>query len=200
MTKKEAKFVELVKSNCSAFGVKCVLKDVKYLKISNSIRCSGYFDDGDSVNPVLAVATNRKDWLEILVHEYCHFTQWIDQIPLWEKAATSLYYVDKWLEGNSVRNIQKHIGVARDLELDNEKRSVEMIKQHNLNIDVDHYIRKANAYVQFYNYLGKSRRWCKPGNSPYTNERVIAAMPNNFRMRYSKLSKKVEKLFINENI
>ena len=197
MTQKEKNFIEWVKDQCFEYGVKCMLKNVKYLKLSGNIKCSGYFD---SEVPELVVAINRKDWIEILVHEYCHLTQWVEKIPLWDKSATSLAKVDDWLGGQEVRGISRHLGIARDLELDNEKRAVALIREWDLKVDVEHYIKKANAYVQFYNYMGISRRWSKPGNSPYSNENLINEMPDKFNMNYKKMSKKVEKVFKQENI
>jgi phosphorylcholine metabolism protein LicD len=197
MTQKELNFIEFVKHQCFEYGVKCRLKNVTYVKLSGNIKCSGYFD---SEVPELVVAMNRKDWIEILVHEYCHLTQWVDNIPLWNKSAVSLEKIDVWLSGGEVRGINRHLGVARDLELDNEKRSVALIREWGLKVDVEHYIQKANAYVQFYNYMGISRRWSKPGNSPYSNENLINEMPDKFNMNYKKMSKKVEKVFKQENI
>lgn len=198
MTRQEMNFVQWVKEQCKPYGVKCSLRKVKYLRLSGNIKCSGFFEGGDT--PMLAVSMNRADWIEILVHEYCHLTQWVDGIELWDKADVSLVKVDDWLSGKNVRNIDKHLAVARDLELDNEKRSVALIKEWGLNVDLDCYIKKANAYIQFYNHLGKTRRWSKPSNSPYGNMNIYNAMPTNFRMRYSKMSKKVEDLFVKENI
>jgi hypothetical protein len=154
MTRKEMNFVQWVKEQCKPHGVKCSLRKVKYLRLSGNIKCSGFFEGGDT--PMLAVSMNRADWIEILVHEYCHLTQWVDGIELWDKADVSLVKVDDWLSGKNVRNIDKHLAVARDLELDNEKRSVALIKEWGLNVDLDCYIKKANAYIQFYNHLGKT--------------------------------------------
>ena len=199
-TDKEERFVRWVKKQCRKHGVKCKLKNVSYLRLSGSIRCSGYFDDAASDSPTLVVAMNRPDWIEILVHEYCHLTQWIDQKSIWTKAGDSLPHVDEWLSGVEVPDIDYHLGIARDLELDNEKRSVALIRKWGLNVNVDRYIQKANAYIQFYNYLGKTRRWSRPDNSPYGNETVLKAMPTNFRMNYKKMGKRLEKIFETENI
>jgi hypothetical protein len=124
----------------------------------------------------------------------------VDKISLWDKSANSLDKIDEWLSGKDIKNIKRHLGIARDLELDNEKRSVELIQEWGLNVDVEHYIQKANAYVQFYNYMAISRRWSKPGNSPYSNETLISEMPVTFTMRYKKLSKRLETIFKQENI
>jgi hypothetical protein len=99
-----------------------------------------------------------------------------------------------------VKNIEYHLGIVRDLELDNEKRTVALIQRWDLDVDIDHYIKKANAYIQFYNYMGKTRRWSNPTNAPYGNKNLIDVMSNKFDMNYKRLSKRVEKVFVNENI
>ena len=200
MTDKEIRFVKWVKKQCRMYGVKCSLRNVKYLRLSGNIKCSGYFDDTTDKKPALVVSMNRPDWLEILVHEYCHLTQWAEGIDLWEKAGESLAVMEDWLGGKEVKDIDYHLGMARDLELDNEKRSVELMKRWGLDVDLDNYIRKANAYIQFYNYLGKTRRWSNPQNAPYGNQNVVNEMPNTFRMNYKRMSKRLVKLFENENI
>ena len=197
MTNKEIRFVKWVKKQCRKHKVKCDLRNVKYLRLSGNIKCSGYFDD---TKPVLVVSMNRKDWIEILVHEYCHLTQWAEGIPLWEQAGDSLAVMEEWLGGKDVPDIDYHLGIARDLELDNEKRSVELLCRWGLDVDIDYYIQKANAYIQFYNYMGKTRRWSNPQNSPYGNPNVVKEMPKTFRMNYKRMSKRIEKVFINEKI
>ena len=145
---------------------------------------------------------NRPDAMQILVHEYCHLTQWVDQCEIWVHS-TNYQSHDKlyrWLAGEDIKDIEQAIAICRDIELDNEKRSVKMIKKFNLDIDIDLYIKKANAYIQFYNYLLISRRWCKPSNTPYKNNVLVEAMPIKFNMDYKKLSKKLLKIFEEENI
>jgi hypothetical protein len=87
-----------------------------------------------------------------------------------------------------------------DLELDNEKRSVKLIGKYNLSIDKESYVKKANAYLYFYHWMRKTRRWCSPNNPPYRNKNIVAAMPTTFRGKYDKLPKRFEKLFEQENI
>ena len=196
-TKDQLKFIEFVKTECKKHNFKCSLRNVKYVKLSKEIRCSGWFDETDRE---LVVSMNRPDWIEILAHEYSHLTQYVDKIPLWQKSIESLNKVDEWFEGKKIRNIDRHLGYCRDLELDNEKRTVKLIKKFKLSVDLDNYVRKANSYVQFYNYLKISRRWCKPENSPYKNKRLLSAMPNKFNMNYKKLPIRIEKIFREENI
>jgi hypothetical protein len=75
-----------------------------------------------------------------------------------------------------------------------------MIKDWGLSIDVERYTKRANAYLQFYNWMKQTRKWSKPNNTPYSNKRIVAAMPANFRMNYDKLPKRLEKLYKEENI
>jgi len=185
-------FVDHVKRECRRKGIKFDLRPCKYVKMSESIKCSGWFD---TENMALVVAGKHSMALDVLVHEYGHFTQWDENIPIWNAADVSMGYVDEWLAGTEVRNIKKWLGLSRDLELDNEKRSVALIKKFDLPIDTKEYTRKANAYVQFYNWMYYSRRWCKPTNSPYKNSTVLDAMPDKFNMNYKTLSYKVYKAF-----
>lgn len=197
-TRKEKEFIEFVKSECKELGVKCELKNTKYVKV-DGIPCSGFFEDGkDEVR--LVCAMNKKNAFEILVHEYCHMTQWNEGIKIWKTSSTALSKISEWLEGKPVRNIKNAIQKAIDLELDNEKRAVKIIKAWDLNIDTKSYIKKANAYLQFYQYMLVSRKWSKPNNSPYTNKNIVELMPANFRLDYTKLSAKRLKAYKTENI
>jgi hypothetical protein len=196
-TKKEQKFIDHVKTVCKIYGVKCSLRNSKYVKMDGNVRCAGWFDEEV---PELVVAMNRPDWIEILSHEYSHLTQYVEQIPLWKQAEVSLGKVWEWLDGKNCKDIDKHISVARDLELDNEKRSDKVIKTFDLKVNIDEYIKKANAYVNFYNWMRLTRKWSNPNNSPYKNENVRNAMSTKFNMKYDKLPARIEKVFREENI
>jgi hypothetical protein len=191
-------FIKHVKQECKKHNIKCVLKNTKTVKLTDdNDRCSGYFDEES-----LVVAMNRPDALQILVHEYCHLTQWVEQCDSWvtsvkNESHDKLY---RWLAGEDIKDIKKAISICRDLELDNEKRAIKMIKRFNLPIDIDIYIKKANAYVQYYNYLPISRKWCSPKNSPYKNNRLVELMSSKFNMNYNKLTKRLLKAFTEENI
>lgn len=191
-TKNDLAFINFVKAECKELGVKVDLRPSKYVKLDKNIQCSGWFD---SANKELVVAMNRPDALSILVHEYCHVTQWIEGIDLWVKSDNAISKVDQWLGGKRIHHIDKHLAIARDLELDNEKRAVRMIRKWKLNINVDDYIRKANAYVHFYNWIRHTRKWSKPANSPYSNSHVLSRMSTRFNMQYMRLTPHVEAAF-----
>ena len=185
------KFVKHVRSECKKHGIKFLLKRSKYVIVSKSIRCSGWFD---SEAKELVVAGQKRNWLATLVHEYGHLTQWLEQCKEWV-AAEGIDNIDDWLNGKEIKNPRKALARTRDLELENEKRSVRIIKEWNLPIDIKDYTRRANAYVQFYNYIFYTRRWCTPKNSPYRNPKVYKFMPSVFKMNYKKMSDKYKKIF-----
>jgi hypothetical protein len=187
-----------VKGHCKEVGIKCDIRPVKYLVLSGNIRCSGYFCEETMK---LVVAGKSKDWLGILTHEYAHLTQWQDKSTnIWKTGSTGVTHLDDWLGGKKIRSIKNAIEWSRDLELDNEKRSVKLIKKWKLPIDLNDYIKKANAYIQFYNWMRYSKRWSRPGNAPYSNKAIYEAMPPNFRMNYKKMSDKYLKLYKEQNI
>lgn len=185
-------FIKYVKAECEARGIKLKLKRTNYILATKSIRCSGYFDEQVGE---LVVAKNNPCWLEVLVHEFAHLTQWVDNCKEWRNLGDSIDKVDNWLAGKKVKYIKKALGRVRDLELDNEKRSIKIIKDWNLPIDVKEYTRKANAYIQFYNWMYFTRRWCSTKNSPTRNPEVYKQMPSIFRMDYKVMSEKYIKIF-----
>ena len=104
-------------------------------------------------------------------------------------------HIEEWLSGKPKRNIKKWMALSRELELDNEKRSVQLIKDFNLPINTRKYTQSANAYVLFYNWMLTSRKWCKPGNTPYSNKTILNACSSKFNMRYDQLSAKMQSAF-----
>ena len=197
-TKKDLKFIAHVKEVCKLHNIYCDLRPTKTVRYSPGIRCSGWFD---SVGRKLVVAMNDPGSLGVLAHEYCHLTQWLDEHPLWDQAGESLWIIDEWLADKSdTEDIGYHLGIARDLELDNEKRTAVIIEHWGLSIDLDDYIQKANAYVLFYNYMFYIRRWSASGNSPYRNKYILKHMSRNFDMCYDHLTHDNFKVFLNARI
>ena len=190
-------FVKHVRTECKTHGIKFVLKRSKNVVTPDKIKCVGYFDTDSKKE--LVVAGGDRNWLLTLVHEYGHLTQWVEGCKEW-KDTEKIDNIDDWLNGIDVPNPKKALAKTRDLELDNEKRSVKLIKKWELPIDIKVYIQKANAYVQFYNYIYYTRRWATPTNSPYRNPAIYGKMPTTFRMNYKTLSKKHMKVFEDSGI
>lgn len=195
--RKFKKFLSFVKEECEKHEVTIDFVEDDYIVDDDGLKFGGYFDPE---NKVLAFAINQKESKEVLVHEYAHMTQWIDKIPLWDLAINSLEIMHDWLNGIEVPNIEAHLKNIRDLELDNEKRTVNLMIQWDLGVRIDKYIRKSNAYIMFYNYLLMSRKWPQPENNPDSNKKIIRKMSNKFDMDYDNMGQKIINLYKREKI
>lgn len=190
---KEQEFLKHVKQQCKFHKIKFDLrKKSGYIRLSGNIKCSGYFD---SHNKQLVVAAKRPDFIEIVVHEYCHLTQWIESCPEWIACEKTVDHIERWLSGERIRNVFDHIRNMRALELDNEKRAIKTILEFDLPIDTKRYTKKANGYVYFYTWMMKTRRWTSIDNSPYSNEAIIDAMPEEFQEDYENIPPHVIEVF-----
>jgi len=149
----------------------------------------------------LVCALGRNDSLGILAHEYCHMRQWVEKCPEWLRANEFKSYEtwNKHIAGKKV-DMGIHFEIMRDLELDNERRTVSLIKKFDLPIDVKLYTQKANAYVMLYNYMKITGRWPSSKNTPYTNVRVYSAMPDKFSLNYNIIPPRLEKIYREEGI
>lgn len=201
--KKINKFIDDLKSFTSERSIKLNLSPEKGVQFAEGgIICNGYFD-GDG--PLLACALGKdvSQWLIILLHESCHMDQWIEQVPAWTENF-GMRNISKWLNGDDsvdLKQVDEEIRLSMNCEIDCEKRTVEKIKKYGLQdiINVDEYIQKSNAYVLFYLWFRKNRRWYTVGNEPYNIAAVVSAMPKSFNIDYTVLELKIENVF-DENL
>ena len=189
--------VKHIKQECKNHNVTLKIGRGKTVKL-DSLRVGGYFD---SESLILTAASKSTHFKTLLAHEYCHLTQYVDGFPLWDKCGDSLAKIEKYINGEDVPDIEEAIAISRDLELDNERRTTKLIEEYDLGIDTELYIKQSNAYILFYNYIVHSKRWSKPGNAPYSNERIIAAMSDKFDMDYTNIhNPDIIKLYQEEDI
>ena len=187
------KFIDYVKGQSQLFGVKFDLRDTDYV-VLNNVHCAGYFStDLKNQSPELVVALKDSRWLQLLVHESCHMDQWAEKSKLWEKA-TAMDKIDNWLNGIDypTRHIRNTINIIRDLELDCERRTVKKIIDWKLPVDIDLYIRKANVYIFFHNYLKVTRKWKHPD---YDNPNVYLVAAKKWYKNYKYVPQKLRKMF-----
>jgi len=190
-------FIEACFKKLKKYNVNIVISSKKYVVYpGGNEKCNGYFDE-DGKERYFAVATGNstQQWFEIFVHEYCHFEQWVDKFHLWKVGDDQ----DMWAWVSHEKEfkqskIKKNIQPMRDLEWDCEKRVIAKIKEFDLPIDPKLYAKKSLAYVCFYDFILKYRKWYKIGKEPYRNKHILDAMPDNIN-RKPKLTPKLEKLF-----
>ncbi len=191
-----SEFLKLVKSDCKKHGYRFLQCKGKFVTTSN-IKTNGYFSDKPKV---LAIAMKSQDYKLTLAHEYCHLTQVKDKLVLWDLCDESSPKFDDWLNGKEVKDIKIHVSIVRSLELDNEIRTANLMDIYDFGISKEDYIRKANAYIMFHNWILITRRWSKVGKSASTNQRILNAMSDKFDMDYTKLSPKLKRIFKEEDI
>jgi len=195
----EKTFIKIVKAKCKEFNIKLILKNTEGIKLDNGDEVGGYFDH---IAMKLVCPMKNKYYLYLLVHEFSHMEQWIEQIDLWKKTERNEntgQSMDKWLEGNKVRNISTTVDNVKWLELDCEKRAVKNIKKYKLPINIPQYIQAANAYILFHNHIKSTRRWCSE-NSPTEskNKELWSLCPTKFMPAsyYHTIPKRIYKKFI----
>ncbi len=159
-------------------GISVELSPTEYVYGEAGVECSGWFNN---VKKEFKVAMNPDHWLEIYVHEYCHFTQYkdglmdnYDDVTLW-----------KWLDGEKFpkKKVVEVLRAAQKLEADNERRTVKMILAKKLPIDIETYIKEANAYIMFHDVMLRKRNF----NGIYNTPDILDRMNGKKVLDYEKL-------------
>jgi len=162
---------------------------------------AGYFSIEPNLELCVAVKKPQKKWLPILVHEYCHFLQWSENSDVWNNNLVYDGYdgetmIERWVTGKIAlgkSKLENCLKTTIEVELDAEKRSVEMIKKFNLPIDIKIFIQKANASLMFYPIFLEKKKWFdKP---PFEMEEVFSQLPTEFLDDYTNIDEKYIKIY-----
>lgn len=196
------KFIEYVDNTLKEEEIKLIAYpdiSVPYPYPSGQMFISGCFD---SDNKTLIYAKDREDWLEILVHEYCHFMQWKENCPEWINGFVKKYdcetIIDMWLNNIielTEEQLAHYIEATRNVELDCEKRAAKMIVDFCLPIDLSIYTKRANSYILFYEVVKRCRKWNRKGFPPYSCDEIIKRMPGHFSMNYKNVSNELMEIY-----
>jgi hypothetical protein len=163
-----------------------IILDPNKVEFTPGYECSGLFD-ADNSELIVNINKPQNLWLPVFVHEVCHMDQFIEDCEIWKNCYIKNNDVsgilDMWLQHIVDLNqtqLDEVTNKILDLELDCEKRAVEKIKKYKLDININDYIKKANAYVYFYRALAKTRKWTSAEVSPYVLKEVWEKMPIKF--------------------
>lgn len=161
-------FLSEIRKELEDSGYSLELIDSETVSVPNtSGSCSGFFDDNLKL---IRVATRLPldIWTGVLVHEFCHFRQIKESSPctvgyvINGRAADE--YIDAWFDKReefSASELSHFFELVKALELDCERRSVELIEKYDLPIDVAYYIQMSNAYILSHNLMLKKREFVK---------------------------------------
>jgi hypothetical protein len=149
--------------------VKCELKKQNGKLVLISSVKNKSFEDGEfsEIDMVIKcfVDLSSNYWIGVLAHEYCHFVQCSKNLKIWnnfqEKMAL-LKNQENIFKGKSLIRKQKRKKIADAiirLELDCDKRAVEIIKKYSLPVDTKEYISKANIILYKYLFWSEYGIW-----------------------------------------
>lgn len=135
---------------------------------------AGWFD---SEQRQLVIAARHKNFAAILVHEYCHFLQWVDNPLRWNRFTNDVAVFFDWLDSEQPvsRKIIDAKHAVQTLEHDCERRAIRLIKKLKLELGIRSYAQKANAYLLSYHLTATFHRW--PNKKSLYRKRVEKLMP-----------------------
>jgi hypothetical protein len=163
---------------CAEKGISVILQNTDGVDLCGTT-CSGYFDP-ENKKLVTSMATGIDEWFPILLHEYSHMQQWLDDPVKFDELNKFDTVLSKWVAGTlelGAEDIKKYFADAMYLEGDCEKRTVELIKRRSIGINIEEYSQKAMAYVNMYHVLPNVRKWPHPTKAPYRLEKVWGLFP-----------------------
>jgi hypothetical protein len=176
MNTRNRQFVSHVKQHLAQYGMRLVIGRGKLLNCGG-YRCEGYFSDKEKV---IKIARHGTNFLETLVHEYCHFLQYLSNSKIYIKSDKAILIVDAWFAGQNFdqEKLRKAFFIIRAMERDCEKRAIRMIKKFNLEIDTKLYAKRANCYIYSHFLMEKTRKFYAYKKSPYRSPLVLKVMPS----------------------
>lgn len=195
LTDQELLFLKFVEFSCAENDITLLLSETVSVS-PGGVDSNGYFS---GFTKTLAVATlkPKEEWFLILIHEFCHLLQYLENTPEWSKfsdtPAPDIFF--EWLDFKRELDLDELNQVTQvliDLEVDCEQRVLNLIKQFSLNIDLKRYAQNANSYVLFYHVIKKTRKWYEIGKEPYNNKSIVGAMPKHMDFNYRALNKELE--------
>lgn len=173
MTRRE--IVKEIKRRCRIFGVRLIFEDKRN---GDDVSVAGYFDAFDDSGPLISMLKINDDdiFCGILLHEYCHVTQWVENCTVWreDNKMASRCDMDGWIgSGKKLSNAMKRtFELRRELEADCERRTVRLIRELQAPVDLPRYIQRANSYIHFYNTIPVTNQWYHPDKVPYLVDSV----------------------------
>lgn len=173
------KFIDSVIEFCLTHNLSLDVVEAHHVFIFDS-ECAGTFSARNDTLSI-AVGVPFEDWFPVLVHEFCHANQFVDDREKFRLMDLSSDRVFEWTNGKDFTNqeLDQAFQDSTWLESDCEARAVEAIKAYDLDhiIEVNEYGQKGNAYAQFYQHLRNTREWYVTGKCPYKLPEVWSLFP-----------------------
>lgn len=172
-------FINYVVDFCVNNKIDINVANDKFVLLLGS-ECAGSFS---AATKILSIAIDKdfNDWFPVLVHEFCHATQYADDPEGFSNLDLSSDAIFHWTSGKEYSNedLDKFFNDTINLESDCESRVCKSISNYNLFsfINLEEYAQKGNAYAQFYQYFRETRKWYVSGKEPYLLKEVWQLFP-----------------------
>ena len=179
LNRKHRQFVKFVKKHLSDNKISIIIGKGKKVN-AGGFRCDGYFDEKNSL---IKVAKQDKYFLQTLLHEYCHFLQWLHKTKIFKQSDKYCIIAEQWLNGKkySPKNVKKAFYWVRKMERECEQIAAKLIDKFDLPIDKKTYIKQANCYIYTHYFMEEHRKFSSFTKSPFKSKRVQSLMPSTFK-------------------
>lgn len=172
---REQAYLQYLMGQCEAAGVVIRPKAKRFVG-SKKQKCGGYFD-GDE----LVVATHSPLWWETLLHEYNHLKQKLDGSWFAGRQETMIWRsFDLWIGRQHELSDERLLLCTRTIqrcELDCEQRTIALMRRHKFpTVDIEKYIKFANAYIWSYEAARLTRKWSNR-RRPYKVKEIEKLLP-----------------------
>jgi hypothetical protein len=149
-------------------------KSADYKCGKTNIACEGWFDESEFV---CATKLPLEYWLTIFGHEFCHYKQFKEKC---EYYVSDIGILDQFLCKKKVsqKKLIDAIYKIQAMEWDCEKRTVQLLKQYELNYNYERVIQRANAYIYFHSVIFELAGWYE--SSPSQIKEIVDVMPTTF--------------------
>jgi hypothetical protein len=164
----------------------------------------GYFESYFRTKKMaFSIKDKEEIWLSTLVHEFSHLQQNLTNSPKHRlcnafkyKDCVASYIMDCHLTGDKKFPkyiIKKAVRLTRDMELECEGIAVGFIKKFSLPINIESYIKSANAYIIRHNFFLEFWYMANMDKSTESFKKIVDLMPNTM-LEYKEIDKFYEEI------
>lgn len=189
-------FVDYVKDFCQENGIGFTISPKKLKE-----NCSGCLsvDENSAHLKISAYKVTQNDFIMVLLHEFGHVLQYLNTPNLFKNKYYEPEILNTLIENQEpMQVIKPYLNALIDLELNNIKQLPSLIKEFDLDIDVDYLIMSENWLLYRYLYWAKNYRWMRTkkeyGSSydKFYQTLVNMGIPNNLDRKFRYLPKRIE--------
>lgn len=196
MEEYQLNFINFIKKECTKRNV--IVNIVDYPLFIEGESITGSFDGNN-----LICTTSDGGWFSILIHEYSHFLQKLENNKFY------LYCIENFVMQNLMdwwnRKLElledvldKYFNAVINVEADAERKTNKLIKRWKFPIDIEEKNKSVNTLLYFYSYMRKTRNPWFDFKCPRGIPELVNNMPSKILRSYKKLPDSYEEIVTKE--